>query len=504
MAGSATPVLEQSLLTSASAPLYTFEPLGSRSLRVTRDDEDAGKPILTVRRTPWGMTALIVTGEVMGTGVLALPHAFAQLGWVLGLSCAVFFGLTATYSGVLLTRVKNIQYPEIAACREASGVRVAAEATSFADVALTLFGPRFAQFTRGCILSTWALLLPYYLITAVESLQLAFPHASLCFWQWSLLVCAGLLPFLQLRSLHLISLLSAASTAAMVAVTGFLLATLAYDAAHGRDGATDAPSAQRSIGIPPGETFLTVYSSMGSFIFAYQGQSMFLEIMREMQEPRSFPRALYVANGLMGLVYTASVAVGYGVCGSSVARFLPDSLPAGPAKTALSALLTFHVGVAYLITGQPLHRNYHRSLFPATADESGPLAATHWLLLTLGQLAFGFFVANAIPFFADFQNLLGTLTGAPIVFGWPALFYLRGHQLLDDPKERESLSCTDGILCALFLLVFLPLFTVLGTLNACRDIMHDWNELGRPFACHRGDLMAQNSSTAYSCAVHGL
>ena len=40
------------------------------------------------------------------------------------------------------------------------------------------------------------------------------------------------------------------------------------------------------------------------------------------------------------------------------------------------------------------------------------------------MLAFGFVVANAIPFFEDFQNLLGSLTGAPILFGWHAFFYL--------------------------------------------------------------------------------
>ena len=32
-------------------------------------------------------------------------------------------------------------------------------------------------------------------------------------------------------------------------------------------------------------------------IFAYQGQSMFLEIMREMRSPRHFPRAVFTANG---------------------------------------------------------------------------------------------------------------------------------------------------------------------------------------------------------------
>ena len=44
--------------------------------------------------------------------------------------------------------------------------------------------------------------------------------------------------------------------------------------------------------------------------------------------------------------------------------------------------------------------------------------AAHWLLLTVGQLLFGYVVANAVPFFADFQAFLGALMGAPFVFGF--------------------------------------------------------------------------------------
>ena len=105
---------------------------------------------------------------------------------------------------------------------------------------------------------------------------------------------------------------------------------------------------------------------------------------------------------------------------------------------------------------QPLHRTIHRHFFAATADAAGAMAALHWLCVTVrtlalaisldhprypepagtppllipplhqvGMLAFAFLVANAIPFFDDFQNLLGSLTGAPILFGWPAFFYVR-------------------------------------------------------------------------------
>ena len=140
---------------------------------------------------------------------------------------------------------------------------------------------------------------------------------------------------------------------------------------------------------------------------------MFLEIMREMKEPRHFPRAVLSANGAMMLVYLVTSIAGYSARGQAIDGFLPDVLERGAVKAFVGILLTFHVAVAYLITGQPLHRAYHTFLFPHTVDKSSRLAACHWLIVTSLQLVFGFIVANAIPTFADFQNLLGTLTG-----GW--------------------------------------------------------------------------------------
>jgi amino acid permease len=444
-------------------------------------EEEAVAEVPEVKRSHWHNSALVITGDVMGTGLLALPHATARLGWLLGLASCIFFALTALYSGSLLSRVSNEMYPE---------------ANSYADVALNVLGSRFANFTRASVLATWGLILPYYIITCANSLQLGFPEAPLCFWQWTLVVSAMLLPVLQIRTLHTISYLSAASTLAVGLAAGLVLGALAASAAAtteslaplGPIARADGPAVigDRTIGsagrhrLYPIGSFLNVYSSLGSFIFAYQGQSMFLEIIREMREPRHFPRAVLSATAVMLATYLTVIIVGYAVLGESVAGFLPDSLEAGPLKSAVGLLLAFHVAVAYLITGQPLHRNLHLLLFTTSADEWGHRAALHWLLITLGQLGFGFGIANVVPFFSDFQNLLGSLTGAPILFGWPALFFLRGSMLNALPISRADL-----IMCSIFLVLFLPIFTVLGTVNAVLDIAHDWhgNATAAPFSC---------------------
>ena len=41
------------------------------------------------------------------------------------------------------------------------------------------------------------------------------------------------------------------------------------------------------------------YGSVASFVFAYQGQSMFLEIMKEMRTPAEFGRSVVVSTTLL-------------------------------------------------------------------------------------------------------------------------------------------------------------------------------------------------------------
>ena len=108
-------------------------------------------------RSEWWRSASVITGEIMGTGLLSLPHACARLGWVLGLSSSICFGAAALYAGHLLSRVRNDLYPA---------------ATSYADVAACVSGPRFELFTRVTLVIGWFMSLPYYLVASSKMEQM--------------------------------------------------------------------------------------------------------------------------------------------------------------------------------------------------------------------------------------------------------------------------------------------------------------------------------------------
>lgn len=217
-----------------------------------------------------------------------------------------------------------------------------------------------------------------------------------------------------------------------------------------------------------------------------------------MRVPAAFPHAARVGYALMFVVYTATTVIAYGSFGSQVPGFLPDALKAGVPRQVVGLLLTFHIGVAYLITAQPLHRAIHAALFPRTLLAESAAARLHWGAISIGYLILAFALANFVPFFADVQvrapapaahpralaqqrapskatgtratprirarwlssaiawrsrvswpqALIGSMVGASIIFGWPAVFFLRASKLAGVPVAP-----LDALLCTVFAFV---------------------------------------------------
>ena len=118
----------------------------------------------------------------------------------------------------------------------------------------------------------------------------------------------------------------------------------------------------------------------------------------------------------MGALYTLTVVVAYGRYGSEVTGFLPATLPQGWAKRITGLGLCYHICVAFLITFQPLGEKMQTLLFKTPAHTEAILQRRHFLI-TAAFLAGSFLIANLIPFFSDFQMIIGSALGAPIVFG---------------------------------------------------------------------------------------
>ena len=201
---------------------------------------------------------------------------------------------------------------------------------------------------------------------------------------------------------------------------------------------------ENEAGVPP-VSFFHLIGASSSFTFAYQGHSRFLEISGNMvDQTAGFPKALLITYPLMTSLYAVTIVFGYGFVGKDVSGFLPSALSPGAVKDVVGALLVFHILVAYTFLSNVFVKNLHFLVpFSKTEiydEEGSPRAHAHWALLSLGYLTLTYVLANVIPFFAALQEVVGALSGGPIIFFFPCAFYLRAYHLHSKPVPYLDLS----------------------------------------------------------------
>jgi len=144
--------------------------------------------------------------------------------------------------------------------------------------------------------------------------------------------------------------------------------------------------------------------------------------------------------------------------------------------------------VAFVLTANLVSKIFYALLFPSRPLASASTADTwqasfpvrlRWMAVQTSLLAFAYVIANLIPAFEAMQSLLGAMCAAPIVFGYPALFCVLAHR-----QHGRPLGALDTALCAVFLALFTPMFTVLGSIGAVLDMRDALQSATGPFSCH--------------------
>ncbi|KAL3909965.1 MAG: hypothetical protein SGILL_007879 [Bacillariaceae sp.] len=424
-------------------------------------------------RTPWYLTAIILLSEVMGTGILSLPYAAKTLGWASTLMAVPLFAAIASYSGFLLSKVHQ----------EDSKLH------SFAEASTKLLGVTFGKVTKVCMLLNWGATAIYYLIATADGIgDIVGPGSLQCAYQRAAVAALLLVLPSQCRDFYAISkYLSAPSTCAIVIMVFLIIGNLLMSQQSSSSGNTNNNSFGATTTVLPqeGTTPLDYLEALSAFVFANQGHAIFLELMAEMRDAYQFPKACILAYSIMCVMYALTVVVAYGIMGVNTEEFLPDILPPGAIQTTVGCLVTFHITVSYVISCQPLHMWIHETVFPSTFQEESVKGKIHWFVLTCGYLAFGFFVGNLIPFFADVQALIGSLFGAPTIFGWPVAFYfmIQRRKAASWHETIQHMGWGHVAICLFFLLVCTPVFVILGTTGALSSIVRDAEEGAKPFQC---------------------
>lgn len=450
--------------------------------------------------------AALLTADVVGTGILALPENVAVLGKPIGLTFLIANLPLNWYAGYLLSRTTDGvdgdraasmtsassstavrgesarnksanggQYHNVitnempnneqSITTEPDGIRVDSDAVEtsndFIELTEVICGTDSRAKTVVMIVfyvNVFLLLGDYILVmaravSAIFEDDICFPHAGIV----ACILMFGLTQIRRLRDMGgWITVVSLGSLC--VVVFQCLVATSKVSSA------TTVPSPD-----PTQVPLLRKLSALASICFATGINKLLLNIRHEMRERRRVPQTLGLSMGVFGSAYVG-VAV---FAGSNPPGFLFDAIPRGSLSRRFSGLLLWiHVAISYAINSQAICSSLDQNL----KCIQGLRPQWRWLALTATLAVSSYIVANAVPFFKDLVALIGALTSVPLAILIPVLLHRHYHNYSIWLPTRDSLTSYG-------LVVFGVFFLVTGLVGALGAIELDWQGHGMPFSC---------------------
>ncbi len=435
-----------------------------------------------------GRAATILVAECVGTGVLALPYVASVLGtgpFLLFVAVQVLLNL---YAGELLataaeTAERKTNYE---ACRSTTSAlwdfvddtdnidwdtgEPKSPTTRPRDMLELAQGLDAGRPLRALVASAWygnlVLILAQYLVVMARSLRVAFPLPG-CAVVESLLI-AALTAWLIAQLPTLDALGKGAAQLSFASV----VAILAICAKHTPTGPPPVVARDASAA--------AVAASLTTVTFAMITSKLFLNVRREMRDPREARKTLRYGIFAFTVVYIVVVFLS----GPEPPRFLLDSVGRHSTDARVAAALLFcHVAVSYAINQNVLARTLERYL-------GHSLSRRGWALMTAALTLSSLLIAILVPVFSDMVAVIGALTSGPLGFAMPALLFDLATRDSSDVKRRRK-----GVVS---LVLFTVVLTIVGTTGAITRTVKDWEAQERSAPGVRGFFCAEQASSSVS------
>jgi len=418
------------------------------------------------------LTAGLIIADVVGAGILSLPVAVAQVGWLLGAVLICLLLAMNVHIAILMWRVHQ-EFPNVHSYMAMVNMAFSRAPENQRHGMSLLAGAGQYSFIFA--------MLGLYILSAGKALGDIFYSVYVCLPSWTLLSCCIILPFhATSRRLGTWQSLICANVAT---ICGTCLIPLAYMMYQG----VNITRSQDGTFVPVAAFSLTsAFSSLSTLTFAFTSQFMIIEIMSEMKDSSQFPKACLTIAAPFQLFSFLLVGLGgYYFVGDKVSGMIVDNIPFGFVYQAAAVCLLIHMGITYMMKSIVLCRAVH-SLTEKAADADDSRAAwTTWALLCVMTAAISWLIASIVPFFNELVDLIGASVTPICCYIIPIIAYLRWAA--DFRSKDNPLGLIEGSILILELILAVMLF-VFGTYFSVRAIIDHWDTYGPPFSCHCQDM----------------
>ncbi|XP_020575533.1 vacuolar amino acid transporter 1-like [Phalaenopsis equestris] len=345
-------------------------------------------------------TCFNVTNALSGIGVLSVPYALSEGGWI---SLALFFlvALVCFYTGLLLQRCMDAD-PHI---------------RSYLDVGEFAFGYNGRIIVAIFMYIELYLVAVSFLILEGDNLDNLFPNLEFQLLsltikqkQFFLLVSALIiLPTTWLRNLGGLAYISAGGVVASV----ILMCSLLWI------GVTETGFQMKGRVLNLGG----LPTALGLFFVCFTSHAMFPTIQASMREKTRFSKVLVISFALCIFNYGAMAVLGYLMYGENLKSQVTLNLPPGKISSKIAIYTTLINPLAkYALTITPISFSVEEWLAFHLKRSHGTLVRTLLLLSTV-------LVASSIPFFGYLMAFIGSFLSIMVSVLFPCVFYMKIYRV---------------------------------------------------------------------------
>ncbi|XP_065161540.1 uncharacterized protein [Atheta coriaria] len=346
--------------------------------------------------------AIFIAGEMAGSGVLALPRAIVDAGWI-GIILLVVFCFNAGYGGMCLGACWEILEERFPEHRMRSR-------TPYATIAQRAVGTWGRVMVSGCIqitlfgAGTVYLLLSSMIFRELFSSYMPDLHPT----YWFLIIAVLLTPPMWLGSPKEFSVVG------IGALLSTAIACVLFFTQIVMDGLNNDQTVVHQV-----HGFHDFFISFGTLLFAFGGASTFPTIQNDMQNKKQFSTSVIIAFSVILVLYLPLTIGGFFVYGEAVTPNFAMILSKTSLVTIANVLMAVHLILAFLIVINPVSQELEE-IFKVPRYY-------HWkrcLLRTMMILAM-VVIGETVPSFRKILALVGGSTITLLTFVFPPFFYMR-------------------------------------------------------------------------------
>lgn len=379
-----------------------------RSCRTSRNmNEEAGRAQNDQRhhQREHGLTitsaAIFVAAEMAGSGILTLPRAIIDSGWI-GFFLTILFCLNAAYGGSRLGDCWALiedRYPEYREITRNPYPVIAVKAVGFWGRYLVSGCLQFTLFGAGTV----------YLLLAsriIQDLLKDFvPEIGFCIWFLIFAACLCIPMWLgspkDFWIIGIVALLTTALSCTLIFIQIIL------DGTHLKQPPTYVE-----------HSYQDLFIAFGTILFSFGGASTFPTIQNDMIDRKDFHKSVRIAFAIICALYLPIAVAAYFVYGESVQPNVIMSLTPSPLTYFANLFMACHLILAFIIIINPVSQDIEE-IFQVPKMFCFKRCLVRTLILCLMV-----FIGETIPKFDKILSLVGGSTVTLATFVLPPLFYM--------------------------------------------------------------------------------